>query len=358
MQTITEFLPQIEGVLTSKSSTDNSTDLSRIAQALERIATSLEKLTGSNIKTNEDNQVSSGVKTSNSVAEPGPSKIVTLTEKAKPTNPEKGSIEKNRFTSPAPLIKQGPLENYLAARGFRIISQNKVAKDQERENKLNQLASYMGQHFEEIVIFYQHLKQKAHAPYDGFTYSVKELAPNKQASIKNLCKKLKEVSLLEKLEFNGTSGEIIELKVAKKSQNYLTGEWFERYIEQKVKHILKKHCPANFPRRYQPNIKICSKDGLAIELDFLFALKQQIFCIETKTNTHLQELRNYLKRIEPLKLENRILIVVTEKSNQECQQLSQALNGTKVVGLDNFEEALIALITAVCEPSQSKIALG
>jgi hypothetical protein len=335
MQNITTILAET-GDLFSISGPQTGTDLNRIASALERIASSLEKLT-----TDKKPEVVEAK------IEQTPPKII----------PDANGESNLAIMAPTPL-KQGVIEKYLAEHGAKELEQTKIVKDKDQENKLNQLATYIGQHFPELKEFYQFLKQKVQIPKSFLTYSIKEKTPTQIATIKSLCENLKNAEILEAFSIRELPDKYIELRFASKVQNYLTGGWFERYIERQVKFILRKNFPGDTLRRYRPNIKVSLKNGTEVELDFLFAIKNTVFCIETKTNTDEQELKDYLNRIQSLELQSRLLIVVAEKTTKDCGALAQKINGVKVANLDNLEKILVTMINTVCDTPKERVALG
>ncbi len=242
----------------------------------------------------------------------------------------------------------------------------KQAFTPERDEILDKLAQHLGKYFIECKELY--LALKANRTDERITYSLYGATAQKNTRVQKFCKLLKEANLLENFEYLGAPVYWVQfnpINITSHNKNFVDGKWFERYLKHEVKGILQE-CYPDIGYEARPNLnlqfkKMADKQALnsGVELDLLFSLGDHIFCIEAKTNAKIGDLAKHLIKIEPLGLaKENIMIVVAENNAEERQELSQALNGTKVVGLDNLEEALVAMIKAACEPPQVKIALG
>jgi len=175
MQKITAILAET-GDLFGVTGPQTEENLDRIANALERIASALEKLT----------------------TEKKPEAVEAKIEQAPPNIIPISRVEPNLPVTPITSANtHGVIEKYLATHGAKELERTKIVKDKDREPRLNQTASYIGQHFPELKEFYQFLKQRVQIPNGTFTYSTIENTPTQKARIKILGKNLKEIGILE-----------------------------------------------------------------------------------------------------------------------------------------------------------------
>jgi hypothetical protein len=351
--------------LNPAASETTSPELMRIATALERIATALEELTAANADisaispkaeidwiTLPDAEQPSALqvseKTPPAIAVPKPPLV----------NPALNDSTAGKAITPAevqaptlPIVapENSVLRTYLNKRGITIQEQkeNPTPQKQAYQAKLDQLAFYLGQNFTDCQALYKAVKSNMLAPRQSFDYSLKGATADQNKLIREFCRLLKEAELLEEYAYQGKPEFTIQLKATGKEQKYLSGAWLENYVRQEVARIAQAYLQPD--RRYEAlsNPRIIFKDGSKGELDLFFALGQQIFCIETKMRPGQSDLTAYLERIKPLTLARKaILIVVVDKSQEECQKLSQALGKVQVIQLASLEPTLHFLLKA------------
>jgi hypothetical protein len=317
-----------------KIASSNSRELHRIANALERIATSLEKLTFEPpILKPGQNGYSKAVDLPVVLAKPSAQTSPTATQLVQPQSATTSSNEHN------------VLLDYLKERGINVQEPTKKP-DPLYQAKLEKLALFMGQNLMACQELYKLLKHYMIAPRTVFSYSLVGATPDQNKLVRDFCTLLKEADLLEVYTYQGKPDYDIQLKSTGKEQKYLTGAWLEVYVKLEVKRLLQPYA-AQSKQLYKalPNLHVVFKDATKAELDLFFAVGKAVFCIETKMRPNLVDLQTYLKKVKPLGLPNQnILIVIADKSAEECLEMTQALNGVQITRLGELEKALKSLI--------------
>ncbi len=368
-------------------------EISRIAAALERIASALEKLNveselnstqvypNSNpenywitLPDNDQTQMAKAsfiaplVAKEKAPVSPPPAKLSPTPEPVKPkisltTLP---NLTPTRPNAPLPAVNglnravlagnNSPgsvLHNYLNEQGISVqeAKKNDSPQEQAYQDKLVNLALYLGQNFSECKELYYMLKGSLITPNSTFSYGLKNFSAENKKKVRFFCHLLKGAGLLEVYLNQGTPECLIQLKTAGKEQKYLSGSWLEYYVKQEVARIARRyHTQYSLSYEARSNLEIVFKDSSKTELDLFFALGQKVFCAEAKIRPNKAQLEAFLNRIKPLKLDhNSLLVVVADKTEKDCLELSQALGNLRIARLDNLEQSLTAMLNAALQ---------
>jgi hypothetical protein len=346
---------------TEFSAPDTALELRRAADALERIANALEKLTAHNsgflaeINYQEEEYwiTLPDTEYNPQVASPKiqtePDKAGQLADSAAPPQPpliEKIPLnESNSSVMAAAAAAHDTLYKYLAQHGITV-QKPKSPPNQAYQLKLEQLALYLGQNFVSCQDLYKLLKGNMTAPRNSFNYSLKGATAEKNKVVQRFCRLLKEAELIEEPVYQPKPEYNLQLKATGKEQKYLSGSWLEYYVKQEIGRIARFYAERT-GQEYEAlaNLHLHFKDNSKAELDLFFALGKRIFCVEAKLRPGQKDLETYLNRIKPLALDNKaILVVVVDKSEEECQKLSQALGKLRITRLDKLEQTITSLL--------------
>jgi len=383
------FQPITQPNATETASPDTTIEFGRIAAALERIALSLEKLTleraNSSFDTHQNDkddwitlvdvppnpylQASLSLDQSSSIMNqpkgplvPPPAKsadqqaLVVSPFSEYPVN--LASSVSSAKAIPAPIMaelelakplmtrpKNSILLEYLNERGITV-RERKSSQAKIYSDALDKLALYLGQNFTTCQELYKLLKSNIIIPCKPFSYSLVGFTAKQNTIVQKFCQLLKDTELLEEYTYRGRPEYIIQLKASSKEQKYLQGAWLECYAKLEVVRIVQPYA-VSIRCYYEalPNLEIIFKDNSKTELDLFFALGQLVFCLEAKMRPDHKNLEIYLNKIKPLGLDyTAIIVIVADKTEEECRELGQILGGVRIVRLTNFEQTLIALL--------------
>lgn len=325
--TLGETAPSIEfiGAVTS-------TELYGLADALKQMAAALEKLTANGSVGQPNNNIYP--------ARTVLSEMVAATGKALPLTND-GQPAKQ----PQPTPDKDVIAKFLTRRGVTNQEQKPKVISPERQQKLDELTIFLGKNFSECKTFYQWLKKQLSQPGAITLYLFTGVESKQVKLITELCRLLEAAELIDSLTALDLPGPGIQFKLASSGLNYLAGHWLERFVRLEFDRIAKNSGGKGY--EVKSNLLLTFENEEKAELDLIFATGNQVFCIEAKTYPGSKELKNYLKKIEPLRMNPQNLLIVTaERSPEQCQSLTRSLGGVQVIGLDKLEEALISMIKA------------
>jgi hypothetical protein len=347
--------------LFSISGPQTGTDLNRIASALERIASSLEKLTGE--PTNNPVTVKQPT--------PEPIKVIesfshrsTLIpeiniENEKVKDPStKLELSEKEFPKTNTVPKYDLVERYLNQKGINFQESGEQKPSTSQEKKLTKLASFLGQNYAECQKLYKLIKGKISTPGTHLEHFIETTATREK--ILEFYNLLIKAQILEEVTKTNSENKL-QLKLTGNEQKYVTGGWLEYYAKAKVKSLLQTLLSNNVVNKFQvvSNIEIWYQNGGGkTEFDILFGVDREIFCIEAKTAPHLKDLKAKVNKMKSIGLSNHHMLILTSSTaDHTCKEFSKSLGGVKVVGIENFEEALTSMIKTACEPPAQKKAL-
>ena len=347
---------------------ESDDDLHRLVEALERIATALEKLTTDSPSAETEpedywitlSNVSLPQKTipvnTQSPIQPNKTVAKKITTPSQPTankSPIKPPVKPvtTNGTNSTPLKappKNTVLFNYLKQHNITLQEPKKLTSQQQSYvAKLEKIALILGRNFEICHELYNLLKKNLVIPHNTFTYSLAGATPEQKQIIRQFCQLLKNAQLLETFSYQGKPDFKIELKATGAELNYVEGVWLEKYIKQEMERIVQAYLTQpGMLYEALPNPKIVFSDSSNTELDLFFALGKRVFCVEAKMKPNAKDLTDYLSRITPLKLNpKQMLIVAADISEGDCKQLTGEL-GASVIGINNFEQDAKAWLEA------------
>jgi hypothetical protein len=316
----------------------NLSELTRIAEALERIATALEKLTETQSYEDKNSWITLPDFEPVTVNSSPVHLNGTASVEVVPPQP----VAAKAVSGVPPAEKETVLLKYLKERGITI-EETKTKPDPQTEAKFDKIALHLGQNFAACEELYKLLKRNMVAPRSAFNYSLKGATQGQNQVVREFCRLLKDAGLLESMTYQGTPEYNLNLKASGKEQKYLSGSWLEYYVKQEVERLAQLY--SGQPYTGLPNLKVVFKTGVKAELDLLFALGQTVFCVEAKLRPTLADLKAHVEKIRPLQLKHKqILIIVVDKTDEQCVELTSALGNVQIVRLANFEAHLSSLL--------------
>ena len=341
----------------------SSPELQRIAIALERMATALEKLTDNPKSIEQQNHTedawitlplaslnhhSSTNTRPLAAVEPVPKPTTTLSPTVEPPPASVAIATPDTPTSnpqPVQITEESVILTYLKNRGITV----NLTKPQEPsyQEKLERVAFHLGQNYTICKELYQQIRSNLTKPGKLFTYSLKGATIKPNIMVREFCRLLQEAELTEETSYQGAPEYNIQLRTTGKEQKFLCGSWLEYYAKLEIARIVRSYI-TNTGQLYEalPNLKITFQDNRATELDLLFAVGMQVFCVEAKMRPSQADLTKYLDRIKSLELDKKaLLILVADKTEEECQQLSQALGNVTIARFDCLEEKIASMLT-------------
>ena len=227
------------------------------------------------------------------------------------------------------------LLSYLEAKNIRV-EEHRVP--QEIDVSSDRLAFFMGSRYSSIKNFYKAIKRNL-STGKKFSFRLAECSQQDIANCTQLGDMLYRSSFLSHYRYLKTEKIITASSQIRGDMiNFLTGEWFERYVYQEVSRLL-----SDKSLKYQDliNAKIRFANGDSFELDLLFFVNQELLWIECKTKSDISDaLTRYAKHKKILSIpENRAFVVALDMPDNQALELTQRWQIT-VVNQNNLIEKI------------------
>ncbi|WP_198665499.1 hypothetical protein [Thermus sediminis] len=237
--------------------------------------------------------------------------------------------------SESPRPKKPPtLEEWLQGLGIQVV--RKREEDEEKEKVLTRLALFLGDRYPSLEKLYERLKQSLSTKRQ-FELSLSEAGQEEIANSTQFCTLLKGYALLTSYHYKSEDRRI-RAKASTEGwvQGFLTGEWLERYVAERLKKLLRSK---NLPHELALGYQVALPGGEAVELDVLVRVGERTFWFEAKTGEFQAHIAKYAGLRKALGLSQReSFLVLLGMDKARAKELS-ALYGLTVVSQANFLEA-------------------
>jgi len=228
------------------------------------------------------------------------------------------------------------LSVYLEAKNIKLES---YRLPEELDASSDRIALFMGSRYPSIKNFYKSIKRNL-STGKKFHFRLGDCSQQEIANSTQLGVLLYQSSFLSQYRYF-KQDKVIAATTQPKGEmiNFLTGEWFERYIYQEVARLLSTN---QIPYDFLINSKIRFVNGDSFELDLLFLVNQDLLWIECKTKPDISDsLARYAKHKKIMSIpENRAFVVALDIPDNQALELTQRWQIT-VVNQNNFLEKII-----------------
>jgi len=158
---------------------------------------------------------------------------------------------------------------YLRGRDLTIIEADDLTPSNPTMRERMHLASFIGQHYATARRMLGELRATLQKPRP-VRISTEELTNRQICVLTNIATRLRDLYMLESYEYQRTKRQLV-MKVRKQPyvHNYLSGGWFEWYVAQAVREILRANAPLVLR-----NVKLQTTSGILCEVDVLFVVQR------------------------------------------------------------------------------------
>lgn len=294
--------------------------LSRIANALERIANNLEAGSIDSLKTTQVPHTDG--KTGDPIVSATPDRIFT----------------------------------FLRERGVAIKT---LPAKQDDIKDLNDISRFMGEKFSLVSKVYELIKRDLNFQ-KGFSFNIKSLSQAEISMSTQLCTMLSRLAILERYDYKKSPVFNIYAKAscAPNVINYINGHWLESFVTLTVTDVVNE-LGLSREFAYIANPQIILPNGNDFELDCLFSIGDSIFWVESKTGNFQQYIHKYseLSR-KTFQLKNSFLVLADlAVQSQDCDALSK-LYDINVCFVENFKEVIRKAIVSELGLNDASVPVG
>jgi len=302
--------------------------LERIAVAVENVAEALDTIAE---KQNEVVKKNSQKKSNNTLE---------LTEKN-----ELGSLEEIKNENTETQQNVNKIDEFLKSKSIQIKS---IPDEDAADYVINGMAVFIGDRYSSISKIYKKLKREMQ---HGGTIT-EHLANETQKDISNICQfctRLHEMAFLEEYKYFKAPRYLIKAKttILPRAQNFLSGQWLERYILENVKESIQfvsQELSKTLSFSYLINPKIILQNGNDFELDIIFEVEGVFYWVEAKTGDYQQHINKYSNMAKSLNLDYKHSIMVLTDINPSASDSLSALFTMTVCQVSEFPQFIKKLL--------------
>jgi hypothetical protein len=232
---------------------------------------------------------------------------------------------------PVNSIHHHIMQNGIVVRSFRT--------DAIEDTKVNQMTWYMGERFESIEPFLATLKR--HINGAEFRFSMANFHQRQISDVCQFSTIAHTLGFLARYQYHSKQRTIVGCVTAiPKVQNFFNGLWFERYIVQKINNIInlyEQHVQQRLNIVMLENVIIVLSNGDQHEIDLLVSVNDEIYYFEAKTgDIDGSFYQKYIKIAGFLDIPKERIIVVRARTT-----VSEARNqGILVCSIGVFEQRM------------------
>jgi len=308
--------------------------LERIAVAVENIAEALDNIAEKQNELVKDKKNLYSQKKSNN------------TEKLEQTEKNElyplEEIEKENTETQQNINK---IDEFLKSKSIQIKS---IPDEDAADYVINAMAVFIGDRYSSISKIYKKIKREMQ---HGGTIT-EHLANETQKDISNICQfctRLHETAFLEEYKYFKAPRYLIKAKTTTlpRAQNFLSGQWLERYILENVKESIKgvsQELSKTLSFSYLINPKIILPNGNDFELDIIFEVEGVFYWVEAKTGDYQQHINKYSNMAKTLNLDYKHSIMVLTDINPSASDSLSALFTMTVCQVSEFPKFIRDLL--------------
>jgi len=259
-----------------------------------------------------------------------------------------GGVAPEESSEPVTLVPD-VLNRFLASRGVRV---RRVPPPNPADPVLDRLALYLGTHYQLLRDVLGSLKRTMQT---GGRWQLR-LAGRPQEVIGaccQFCHHLHHLAFLTEYRYHRAPRCLIEARTspAPDVQNFLSGQWLERFIRQQVEAAAQ--CVGPVSLSILANAQIILPNNDDFELDLLVAVEKEIYWIESKTAAYQQYVRKYSQMARMFGLgADRSFLVLAEAPAAVCPELSR-LTGMTVCRPEEFHATFIQFAPGLQDPQRA-----
>ncbi|MFT0814480.1 hypothetical protein [Synechococcus sp. OH20] len=225
------------------------------------------------------------------------------------------------------------IELFLSSKNIKI----KSIDVKEKEEKLDQIAAFMGNRYSLIKRFYGMIKSNMNSG-NSFSINLKDEPQQVISSTCQVAKELHGIAFLEEYRYFKAPRYLLVARPSRSSQalNFLSGKWLERYVRDKLICLAASQAE-KIDFSYITNAQVTLPNGADFEMDLFFHINDQFYWVESKTGEYQDKVQKYSKIASDLGLQkNQVFMVLTDVSQDVKTSLS-SLYHLSVISVDEVE---------------------
>ena len=231
------------------------------------------------------------------------------------------------------IVDISKIESFLNSKNIKI----KSIAAEEKEEKLDQIAAFMGSQYSLIKRFYGMIKSSMNS---GNSFSI-NLRDEPQQVIVTTCQvatELYKIAFLEEYRYFRAPRCLLVARASRSRQalNFLSGNWLERYVRNRLICLAKRQT-GKIDFSHIANAKVTLSNGDDFEMDLLFHVNDQFYWVESKTGGYQDKVQKYSEIASDLGLQRNQAIIVLADVSQDAKTSLSSLYHLSVISVDEVE---------------------
>ncbi len=229
------------------------------------------------------------------------------------------------------------IESFLSSKNIKIKSIDVKEKEEKLDQKLDQIAAFMGNRYSLIKRFYGMIKSNMNSG-NSFSINLKDEPQQVISSTCQVAKELHGIAFLEEYRYFKAPRYLLVARPSRSSQalNFLSGKWLERYVRDKLICLAASQAE-KIDFSYITNAQVTLPNRADFEMDLFFHINDQFYWVESKTGEYQDKVQKYSKIASDLGLQkNQVFMVLTDVSQDVRISLS-SLYHLSVISVDEVE---------------------
>jgi hypothetical protein len=236
------------------------------------------------------------------------------------------------------------IKQWLASKDSKLIQSHSKKKV---DKTLDKIAWLIGDNYPLVSDLMQRIRHSLSSDKTNFSLDLSGATTDKISVLTNICSHLKNLGLIQYHyhDDKGSSKKIAYISPFQSNGNqFLTGQWLERYAYQTVTNFLDAKGVA-----YEAlmNAKILKSNKQKIEIDILLIIQNSPLWLECKVANHERFISKYSAFAKQFKLRpEQMYLIVLDLPTQQAEDLT-SLHNIKVVTSDKITDALQATLAFI-----------
>jgi hypothetical protein len=238
------------------------------------------------------------------------------------------------------IVDISKIESLLNSKNIRM----KNIAAEEKEEKLDQIAAFMGSRYSFIKRFYGMVKSNMKSG-SSFYLNLRDEPPQVVSSTCQVAKELHDIAFLEEYRYFKAPRCLLVARPSRSPQalNFLAGNWLERYVRDTLIRLVAAHTE-KISFSYVANAQVTLSNGADFEMDLLFHINDQFYWVESRTGGYQDKIQKYSRIADELGLQGSQAFIVLTDVSQDTKSSLSSLYHLSVIGVDEVESTFDGIL--------------
>lgn len=232
------------------------------------------------------------------------------------------------------------IESFLNSKNIKI----KSIAAEEKEEKLDQIAAFMGSRYSFIKRFYGMVKSNMKSG-SSFSLNLRDEPQQVVSSTCQVAKELHDIAFLEEYRYSKAPRCLLVARPSRSPQalNFLAGNWLERYVRGTLIRLVAAHTK-KISFSYVANAQVTLSNRADFEMDLFFHINDKFYWVESRTGGYQDKIQKYSRIADELGLQGSQAFIVLTDVSQDTKSSLSSLYHLSVIGVDEVESTFDGIL--------------